>query len=81
MVLESENIFPSKRQQKLENILVILTILMIFIGITFIYLGIKNAGVVKESQEIDPVKGEILNRINEIEVKIGEIKEVMGEGR
>ena len=79
--MESENIFPSKRQQKLENILVILTILMIFIGITFIYLGIKNAGVVKESQEIDPVKGEILNRINEIEVKIGEIKEVMGEGR
>ena len=80
--METEEIkFPSKKQQNLENILIILTIFMILIGITFIYLGIKNMGVSKESQEIDPVKVEILNKINEIESNIDDIKRVMGEGQ
>lgn len=76
--MKEEVTFPLRKQQGLENILIILTILLIIVGVTFIYLGIRNMGD-GNSKNIDPVKTDILRKIDEIEFKLNEIKKVVGE--
>ncbi len=80
MFLEEEIKFPSKKQQDLENVLIILTIFMIIIGITFIYFGLKSMILpFKGEEEADPVKIEVLEKIQDIENKIDEIKGILGD--
>ena len=78
--MNNEVQFPSRKQQSIENVLIFLTIVMILIGITFIYVGLKNTGPYQKDDVGDPVKYEILKKIGEIEKKIDEIKDVVGGG-